>query len=305
MRFRLVCTSLAFWLLLSLCAANSSTTALSIYRHDGSIDIEIVRNSRTINRQLLAKWVQDSADAVADYYGSIPIRHIVVRVTPVAGSGVGFSTATEEDGKGIIEVPVGVDTTSGELRHDWTLTHEMLHLGFPLMDDRHRWLAEGIATYAEPIARLRNGSVTVDEVWGDLVNNLPKGLRACKVGLRNARSIDGVYWGGALYCLLADIKIREKTHGRKGLKEALRAILRDGGDISSDWEFEDAIADGDKAIGAPVLRNLYDQMADRPPAIDLDNLWSSLGVGKRDGHIVFDDSAPLAWVRKEIAPAKQ
>lgn len=292
------------YLLFSAQIVESSSSRFRIARPDSVIDVAVLRDSHSLSSQLLTTWIKDAASAVASYYGVVPMKRIAVRVTPVSGSGVGFSTATEENGEGLIESRVGVASSAADLKHDWTLTHEMLHLAFPMMDDDHRWLAEGIATYVEPIARLRIGNVNANEVWGDLVDKLPGALRASKGGLNNARSVNGTYWGGALYCLLADIEIRKRTQGRKSLEDALRAIWKNGGDISSDWSFENAIAAGDKAIGVPVLLNLYRRMATSAPEVDLNKLWSELGIEKSGSGIVFNDHAPLAWIRQGIAPAK-
>lgn len=299
----LLCASLSLVLLFGQAAGCSNLS--SIERPDGLIELQLVRSGQSISCSLLVRWINDAANAVAKYYGSIPMRHIVVRVTPVIGTGVGFSTASEEDGYGLLELPVGINTSEKDLKRDWTLTHEMLHLGFPLMKHRYRWLAEGIATYVEPIARLRIGIVSADEVWQDLVDNLPRGQRAAAYGLNQAQSIDGTYWGGALYCLLADIEIRRRTKGRKGLEDALRAILQHNGDITSDWSFDRAIEIGDRATGVPVLRDLYSKMADCAPSVDLNAVWRDLGVDRIGGRVVFNNNAPAAWIRNRIAPASK
>jgi hypothetical protein len=45
---------------------------------------------------------------------------------------------------------------------------------------------------------------------------------------------------------------------------------------------------------------LYKKMRAQPAMVDLPDLWKQLGVRRVDGKIVFDDSAPLAGVRKAI-----
>ena len=59
---------------------------------------------------------------------------------------------------------------------------------------------------------------------------MPKGLpRAGEGGMDQSPSWGRTYWGGALYCLQADIAIREQTANRVGLQTALRAILKETG----------------------------------------------------------------------------
>src|SRR5206468_1823979 len=101
--------------------------------------------------------------------------------------------------------------------HDWTLTHEMVHLAFPATkEDNTDWLGEGMATYVEPIARAQAGFIPDEEVWRQFVDYMQRGEpRPGDAGIDHARGIGRVYWGGALFCLVADVQIRRATHGRK------------------------------------------------------------------------------------------
>ncbi len=179
-------------------------------------------------------------------------------------------------------------------------THEMVHLAFPTQEDQHHWIEEGQAVYIEPIARARIGELTPEKIWGDMIRDMPQGQPAKgDQGLDHIHSWGRTYWGGAIFCLLADVQIRERTHNQKGLEDALRAVLAEG-NIQAEWPLERAIAIGDQATGVPVLHELYEQMKATPVTVDLDALWKKLGVNAVNGHVVFDDSAPLAGVRKAI-----
>ncbi len=108
------------------------------------------------------------------------------------------------------------------------------------------------------------------------------------------------YWGGALFCFLADVEIRKQTHNRKGLEDALRGILNAGGDIRHDWELGEALRIGDQATGVAVLVPLYNKMKNQPYAVDLPTMWKDLGVERSGDTVNFIDSAPLAKVREAI-----
>ena len=103
-----------------------------------------------------------------------------------------------------------------------------------------------------------------------------------------------------MFSLLADIEIRRRSDNRRGLRDALRAILENGGRIDREWELRRALSVGDRAIGAPVLQDLYEAMRAKPAPVDLEALWRELGVGEAAGKIVFDDRAPLAAIRREL-----
>lgn len=119
-------------------------------------------------------------------------------------------------------------------------------------------------------------------------------------GLDNTHTWGRPYWGGALFYLLADVRIRERTDNRAGLQDALRAIVAGGGNVEVSWDVRRTLAIGDQATGTHVLIELYDGMRATPVAPDLAQLWQRLGVKlTRDG-VKFDNDEPLAEIRQAI-----
>jgi hypothetical protein len=205
------------------------------------------------------------------------------------------------DRGGRITIRVGNEASPSEFASDWMLTHEMVHLAFPSVDEKHHWIEEGIATYVESIARIQAGNLTAEQMWLDLVRDTPQGLpQAGDRGLDHTHTWGRTYWGGALFCLLADAEIRRQTNNEKGLEQALRAILDAGGDIRKEWNLEDALRIGDRTVGANVLEPLYTRMKDNPVNVDLGSLWTQLGVQSDGAGVRFDDNATLAAVRRAI-----
>jgi 3-mercaptopyruvate sulfurtransferase SseA len=78
--------------------------------------------------------------------------------------------------------------------------------------------------------------------------------------------------------------------------------LNAGGSITEDWALERALRVGDKAVGMPVLQELYSKMRDSPHPVNLEQLWQRLGVERRDHTVILRDDAPLAATRKAIMP---
>jgi hypothetical protein len=152
-------------------------------------------------------------------------------------------------------------------------------LAFPSVAERHHWIEEGTATYVEPIARVQAGILDPSKMWSDLIRDLPQGLpKPGDQGLDVTHTWGRTYWGGALFCLLADLEIHERTHNRKGLEDALRGILAAGGNITEDWPLERALRVGDEATGTRVLEDLYEEMKDKPVMFNLPSLWRRLGI---------------------------
>jgi len=273
------------------------------------ITVQIAPGHLSMPRSTVMAWIRRSATAVSKYYGQFPTDKATVRVTPTSGSGFGFATTDSEGDRGVIVIPLGADTSQKKLDNDWVLTHEMVHLAFPLVYPRHRWLVEGMATYIEPLARMQAGYISREKVWGDLVEGLPQGFPIGAEGLNANAGWGRIYWGGALYCLLADLEIRKATNNKKGLQDALQEIDSTEGDITSDLDAVDALRAGDRAIGPDkrILETLYNRMKDTPVTPDLNKIWRDLGVISTGGKITFDDKAPLAATRKAIenSPAAQ
>lgn len=265
-----------------------------------TLDIVFAPGELDLPQSKVLDWISRSAHAVAGYYGRFPVRHAQITIIPVAGSGV-------QSGKSFgypharVRISLGRMATETDLNKDWMLVHELVHLAFPSVDDNHHWIEEGIATYVEPIARAEAGQLSVEKVWSDLVHGLPYGLpQAGDRGLDYTPTWGRTYWGGALFCLLADIEIRKRTQNRFGLQDALRAINAAGGSIEESWELRRAFKVGDAATGVPVLTELYERMRAAPVDTELPALWHSLGVAVEGRGVIFDEQAPLAKERRAI-----
>jgi hypothetical protein len=266
----------------------------------GTVQVAVGPGPRALAPAAVAAWVRRCAGAVADYYGRPPLPRYTVIVLVGSRRPVGFGTAMGYGGAAIL-VWIGAGATESDLARSWVLVHEMVHLGFPNVPRRQHWMEEGLATYVEPVARLRAGLIGEDELWSGLARGLPKGLlRPGEQGLDDARRWGPLYWGGALFWFMADVQIRERTNNRKSLEDALRGILAAGGSMSVWWTPERALAEGDRATGVPVLRELYDGFGRAYMAVDLDALWGRLGVAIVGGRPVKRE-APLAAVRDALA----
>ena len=280
-------------------AKNEMTSTIIV--GNSRIDVAVEKGDLQASKEDLMRWVRSAAESVSGYYGRFPVPHVLIRIIPTDGRGVrGGRTFGREDG-GFISIHVGSQTDFAYLANDWMLTHEMVHLSFPSMADNHHWIEEGIATYVEPIARVRAKHLDANQMWYEVVRDMHQGLPAAgDDGLDHTHTWGRTYWGGALFCLLADVEIHRETGNQKGLEDALRGILDAGGDIRRDWELEKALKIGDQTTGVPVLQNLYDKMKSQPYNVDLPALWQQLGIEREGDKVIFMDTAPLAKVREAI-----
>lgn len=272
---------------------------------ESEVEVGFTAGQFDLSRTDLLTWVNQSVKAVARYFDGFPVPRTRVAIISRAGrQGVsgGRTWAGGQGGSGAhTRIAVGEHTTVGELKRDWVLTHEFVHYGFPDMPERHHWIEEGLATYVEPIARVGVGTQDAATAWFEMMRDMPQGQpRPGDQGLDNTHTWGRTYWGGALFCLLADITIRKNTKNAKGLREALRGIVAAGGNIEASWTIERALETGDRAVGGTALMSLYEQMGEKASTVDLDALWKELGVERQRDTAHFNDAAPLAAIRKAI-----
>lgn len=270
----------------------------------GHLEVSFAGQGFDLPRPAILDWVKQSARAVAGYYGTFPVPRARLRIEMAQGErGVSRGKCFGYNGPRC-RIAVGQHTTARELERDWMLTHEMVHFAFPSVPERHHWIEEGTATYVEPIARAAIGNVTPERVWFEMVRDMPQGQpEVGDEGLDHTPTWGRTYWGGAIFCLMADVGIRKNTRNRFGLRDALRAINRAGGTIESNWPLERALETGDKATHGKVLIELYREMSAKPVTVDLAGLWRQLGIRRSGGAVTFDNDAPLRSIREAILAA--
>jgi hypothetical protein len=286
-------------------AASGIADSYRIALGSSILQADFAPGSLDLGDDAVLRHIQAAISAVIAYYGRFPVSRARVLVVPIAGRGGAPQGTTWGDMggfQGFTRLRVGEHTTQADLNDDWVTTHELVHMTFPSQEREHHWIEEGLATYIEPLARVKTGELAARKVWNDMVEGMPQGEPAPgDQGLDHTHTWGRTYWGGALFCLEADVEIRRQTGNRKGLEDALRAIADAGGTIDQDWPIDKAFALGDKATGTQVLATMYAQWKDAPVTVDLDKLWSELGVRRSGDGVEFVPGAPEAAIREAIA----
>ena len=268
---------------------------------DGSqLNVSIRDRVLLTKKAMLIDWIKYSAQTIHQYYGSFPVDKLDINITVSGGFAVRFGQAFGGNSPHL-RIVVGEDINPAMLRKDWIMVHEMVHLAMANVPRSNRWLLEGLATYVESIARAQQGELSEDFVWNGFIKRMPQGLPAAgDAGLDHTPTWGRTYWGGAMFCLLADIEIRKLTDNRMSLQDALRGILKDGYSMQADTTAMQVFKSGDAATGVPVLVSLYEKMRADPVSVDLDALWVSLGISLQNDQVRYQADAPLAYVRKQL-----
>jgi hypothetical protein len=247
-------------------------------------------------------WASSAVDAIAGYLRrDFPVPRTLIVV--MRGKGAQTRGETLGDGGPAVLVRAGSEVTPKTTRDDWVMTHELIHVTMPSLPRDAAWLSEGIASYVEPIARVRLGTLSRDKMWGDLVEGLPNGLpEAGDQGLERTHTWGRTYWGGSLFCLVADVRIREQTGGARSFDDVIRAVVATGADVETRWDVARFLDVGDAATGTRVLHDVYRELALAPGNVDLAAFWRRLGVVRvaAGGSVTYDEAAPLAAVRHGI-----
>jgi len=280
-----------------------------VYSHSlvaggATLQVDFAQGAVDLPRTTVIERIQTAAQAVALYYGRFPVSRVRILIVPVAGKSGVLQGTTWGDVDGFpayLRIRLGELTTPEQLAHDWIITHELVHTAMVSLPDNQQWMEEGPATYIEPIARVQAGELTAESIWADMVHGMPKGEPGLTDrGLDRTPTWGRTYWGGALFCLMADIAIRRQTGNRKGLQDALRAIVAAGGTIDKEWALPRVLSTGDQDTGTNVLEQMYSQWREAPVQVDLPQLWKDLGIRVEANAITFDKDAPLAAVRAAI-----
>jgi hypothetical protein len=268
---------------------------------DGSrLDVNIRDKVLLSKKDMLLEWIEYSAQTVHQYYGQFPVDNLEINLNVSGGFAVRFGQAFGGNSPHL-RIVVGEDINTAMLRKDWIMVHEMVHLAMANVPRSNRWLLEGLATYVESIARAQQGHLSEEFVWNGFINRMPQGLPAAgDAGLDHTPTWGRTYWGGAMFCLLADIEIRKLSDNRMSLRDALRGILREGYSMQAESSAMQIFKSGDAATGLPVLVSLYENMRADPIPVDLEALWVSLGVHLQNDIAIYNSDAPLAHIREQL-----
>ncbi|MFO0550477.1 MAG: hypothetical protein U0271_18930 [Polyangiaceae bacterium] len=266
----------------------------------GVVDVVHVGAVPDVGDARIDAWVREAAENVAHFTGRFAIGRALVIVVGERGDNIGKGTTLGNGGASII-VHVGTGVSEAELHDDWIMTHEMVHVSMPGLASRHAWLEEGMATFAEPVARADLGRLTPENVWSEWFHMMGKGQpQEGDGGLDGTSAWGRLYWGGAAFWLLADVGIVEATSGRRSLRDCMRHVVSLGGNVSVRWTAQRFLEACDEGAGTHVVVPLYEEMSQKPVTVDLDALFARLGVKGAFRGVSFDDAAPDASTRRHI-----
>lgn len=270
-----------------------------------NLEIVLVDGDIDTPAATLFQWVNDTAAEVGKFWHGFPVPHALVILLPVPGrEGVVFGKVLPESSPAVI-VMVGEHTSRARLYADWVLVHELFHLGVPSFNREGKWFDEGLATYFEPLIRARAGWRSEEDVWKEFAEDMKKGLRSMnRTGLEHPADYPDIYWGGALFCLFADVELRKQSHGKRGLEDGLLRVLNAGGNASEVWPLKKTLQFVDAGVGGDLVRTFAKRHAEQGAPVDFDQLLADLGVVPKGDGVELRNSAPLSAIRRSLVFGK-
>lgn len=286
-------------------AVESDTLAIATHPaigEPGQVTVVRPRGSFSLGMDETLAFVARDANLLAGFGGGFPASRVLVLLMPVREhNGLIFGRVQPSPFPAVC-LYAGEQTGPAALTDDWILLHELIHLTFPPVAKAGRWLDEGLATYFEPILRSRAGARSEEALWTELVDGFRRGLGALEHrGLDGAEGIDDVYWGGALFCLLADVEARQASAGRWGLEDGIRTLVATGYGVTGPLRtLDELIPVLEVGAHSEGLSALWQRHVVAAGGVGLDDLLRRLGVHARNGEVTLDDSAPWAAIRRSI-----
>ncbi|NOY90010.1 MAG: hypothetical protein GXP55_02290 [Deltaproteobacteria bacterium] len=307
------------------------------------VELVVLPGPLSVDAQACARVVSEAVRTVAQVYGRFPTDALHVVVVPV-----GPKVDEQDDpipfglmrrgGGATAMLLVRADASEADLRDNWVAYHELSHLLLPMLDRRDGWLAEGIPTYYQEVARVRAGLQDERAAWARIVAGLQRGAAdACAmarpaalgemlsakhvhrgslgldVGGCSRESLSGaaedmhqtghfyrVYWSGMAFALMADVELRSGAE-----PTSLDALLRQARpEIRACRGFTSGsllMRRLDRIAGRQLLWRSYARFGTRRDFPDLSRLFERLGVQiLADGSVELEDRAPLSHVRRAI-----
>lgn len=181
--------------------------------HTPSLELEVVTVGAS--KRTWDPWLKQSAEAVSTLYpGLEPVPALVV-LLPRPQRSSSFGWAFRGGGRSTL-LQASPNPQQLQLKQGWAAVHELLHLRAPYVRLEDAWFFEGITTYYTAVLRAREGALSPEEGWWELVDGFARGqrsgtgqsLQSESDSMRQTFAFWRVYWSGAAIALEWDVRLR-------------------------------------------------------------------------------------------------
>ena len=201
-------------------------------------EVAVLEGERAATDAGIEAWLRIAAETSAELHGRFPRDRVAVVVIPRFGWGdtpVLFGMA-RRGGGGSAMLLLNGDAQDSELLGEWVASHELLHLGMPLVRDP--WMSEGFVTYYTTLLSARHDVLVqgvpheqqIESALEELADGFGRRRRGRETlahaseNMHSSHSYGHVYWGGAAVAFDLDLQIRAASHNRRSLDDLLRSL---------------------------------------------------------------------------------
>jgi predicted metalloprotease with PDZ domain len=266
--------------------------ALQVAKLPGAIPlIMAIYSEAAVDTALEGRLAREALDGVQQYFGDVPLRQYTVQLEllrPIAGHGYGFSQEHAASGSFSLSADASLTAQSPPQERErarFNYAHHMAHswipkraygVGYrpviwemtPVIDTI--WFNEGFGRYAAiaaladtmPAAQAKSFRDGQLANFRGVIDSAPAFIRRMPLEVlsREAsflysadfRTGRNVFARGALMAAAMDERIRERSHGERSLRDALRWLLRWSAENQRPFRTEDLAEYFERATGVKV-----------------------------------------------------
>lgn len=261
-------------------------------------------------REIVLQWLELLSDSLLQVYGRWPRQQWQISVSPAsAASGDPIPWAQVHRGDyDTVEFFTTPQATLEQLTHNWTGYHELAHLLIPYRGWGDSWFSEGLASFYQNILQARTGILSEQQAWQNLYQGFLRGraesafdgqpLGAVSDAMRERGGFMRVYWSGAWYFLVADIRLRQQSGGTMTLDHALEKL----NDCCADARLSvpQMVSKLDELNGVLLFQPLYHELKNSTGMPAFESIFASLGITVDTGKVLLQARGPGAALREQI-----
>jgi M61 glycyl aminopeptidase len=282
----------------------------SFAQGDRTLTLEISPDFSARQRENVSQWIEFLSGALLQVYGQWPRQQWRISVSPASASNsdpIPWAQVHRGD-IDTVEFFTAPQATTQQLKDNWTGYHELAHLLIPYRGWGDNWFSEGLASFYQNILQARSGILSEQQAWQNIYNGFLLGRAdsgfdgQTLASVSNAMRDDGgfmrVYWSGAWYFLVADIRLRQQSGGKLTLDLALMNLNTCCADAQ--LSVPQMVSKLDELNSVLLFQPLYKQVNDSTRMPPFENIFASLGISLANGKVTLQQQGPGAALRQQI-----
>ena len=226
----------------------------------------------------LRDWITMTVAGVEELVAPYPFDiHVTFYRAKPGDSPVPWANTVRSRRQGV-NFHVDPDRSREELLEDWTAPHELSHLLIPFLGKSNAWFAEGFASYMQYQVMHSMGIVDdarMRERYREKIGEAGRRYDLVEMPFTEAagelvarREYPTMYWGGAVYFLQVDRRLRERGSSVPAVLRAFTSCCR-----TSTRGLDGLLAALDRIAGEPAFSDRLEMLRTQRGFPDESGIW--------------------------------